>query len=302
MIKALLGIFKGLWTFAKWPVYIALAIVLLFSILTALWIGYFYIFKGYRFKKGEHYKIKPPNIIKRIFWDAPRRYAKDIIERDPETFRHQGIVIFTGKQGKGKTVGAVQFTRCMQQEYPKAKCLSNLKYKYADGELKSWDDIIDYKNPEGDKKGVIILNDEIQNSFNSKESKNFPMEYMGIVTQNRKNRRIIVATAQNFYMLSKDIRSQCTEIRKCTTLCGCLTIIHRLEPEINNDGEVEKLKSRGWYFFVHDQELRECYDTYEVIKGFRKTGFLPRSEQKNAFTDFKNNDIYLDKKGLKKVK
>ncbi|MCI8617515.1 MAG: hypothetical protein HFJ60_04645 [Clostridia bacterium] len=33
------------------------------------------------------------------------------------------------------------------------------------------------------------------------------------------------------------------------------------------------------YFFVHDKELRNCYDTYKVIERFRSVGFQERSQE-----------------------
>ena len=111
--------------------------------------------------------------------------------------------------------------------------IGNLNYKFQDDELKDWKQIIDYKN---DKKGVIIQIDEIQNWFNSKASKDFPPEMTQVVTTNRKQRRVIMGTAQRFYMIAKDIRTQVTEVRNCTTLFGCLTIVHRQQPIINADG------------------------------------------------------------------
>ena len=48
------------------------------------------------------------------------------------------------------------------------------------------------------------------------------------------------------------------------------------------------------YFFVHDDELRNVYDTYHVIESLSKSGFKPRSEvQENNTT---NNYIIMDKK------
>lgn len=36
------------------------------------------------------------------------------------------------------------------------------------------------------------------------------------------------------------------------------------------------MKSRGFYFFVHDEKLRESYDTYRVIESLSKSGFLEK--------------------------
>lgn len=33
------------------------------------------------------------------------------------------------------------------------------------------------------------------------------------------------------------------------------------------------------YFFVHDKELRNCYDTYKVIERFRNVGFQERQQE-----------------------
>lgn len=95
----------------------------------------------------------------------------------------------------------------------------------------------------------------------------------GVITQNRKNRRIILGTSQNFYLLAKAIRSQATEVRRCTTILGCLTIVRRAEPILDSEGNVAEWKNRGMYFFVHNKKLRESYDTYKVIENLSKSGF-----------------------------
>lgn len=288
MWNILSTLFSGFWAFFKYPVYLlALFAVVFLGSVSAFYI-YLRFYKGVKPIPGEWHPQRRPSFFKRIFWDLPSQYARDILARDPERFRYQGIIIFEGRQGQGKTIAMIQQAREWQKEYPKAFCLSNLNYSGADASLESWDDLIDFQNPHGSKCGLIVLNDELQNTFNSKRSKDFPMEFVGIVTQNRKNRRVLLGTAQNFYMLSKDIRSQCTELRKCFTVLGCLTIVRRFEPVCDSSGEVVKLKPRGGYFFIQSPELRECYDTYEVIKGMRRSGFKPRTEQASALADRRN--------------
>jgi len=101
-----------------------------------------------------------------------------------------------------------------------------------------------------------------------------------VITQNRKNRRIILGTAQNFYLLSKAIRTQTTEVRRCATLLGCLTIVRRFEPILDAEGNVAEWKKKGMYFFVHNKELRDSYDTFKVIQRLSKVGF--KEEQSNT--------------------
>lgn len=159
----------------------------------------------------------------------------------------------------------------MQKEYPSCKVLTNLAYTKEDIALNHWKQLVDFKNG---IYGVIAAIDELQNWFSSNQSKNFPPEMLQVITQNRKNRRVILGTAQNFYMLAKNIRSQCTEVRECFTIFGSLTIVRKREPVLDNDGNVVEWKNRGMYFFVHDKELRDSYDTYKVIESLKNSGFI----------------------------
>lgn len=128
------------------------------------------LLKGKRFKKGEHYIVKKKGFFYRLFVMAPRQYAIDLMDRDPEYFRHQGCVVFTGRQGMGKTIAMVEQTMRFQQEYPKCKVISNCAYAHQDDELKHWRQLLTYKN---DIQGVVVQIDEMQNWFSSNQSKNF---------------------------------------------------------------------------------------------------------------------------------
>lgn len=236
--------------------------------------------------RGEHYKLKKRSLLLRVFWDAPQAYARDLMNRNPEFFRYQGVIIFCGRQGSGKSIALAEYTRRMKKEYPKAKILSNFGYKNLDVELNHWNQLLDYKNG---IQGVIVQIDEMQNWFSSNQSKNFPPEMLETVTQNRKNRRIILGTSQVFCRLAKPLREQCTEIRNCITLFGCVTVVIRYEPLINSEGDVEKKKYRGMYFFVHDDDLRNSYDTYRVIESLSRSGFQenPKIKQQNQNINLK---------------
>lgn len=256
----------------KYPVLILIGIAGIMILLVMINIIVLLI-KGKRFKKGNRNIVKRKGIIRRILIDAPRRIAEDIMERDPEFFRHQGCVIFTGRQGAGKSIGMVEYAMRMQKEYPLAKCISNIAYKYQDDSLRHWRQLINYKNG---KRGLIVIMDELQNWFSSNQSKNFPPEMLSVITQNRKNRRIILGTSQSFYMLAKSIRTQATEVRECMTLFGAITFVRRREPILDTSGDVVEWKNRGSYFFVHTKELRDAYDTWQVTESLAKSGFQER--------------------------
>ena len=262
-------ILHGCWSLFKFLLIPLAAFVVLVLLLELI---YFivYRFKGYKLKKGEHNRAKRPGFFKNLFYLFPRRYVMDLFDRDPEYFCHQGCIIFTGRQGSGKTVAMVEQALLWQREYPKSKCITNLAYAFQDDELNHWSKLVDYKNG---IQGVICLMDEMQNWFMSKQRADFPPEMLEVVTQNRKNRRVIMGTSQCFARLAKPLREQATEVRRCFTLCGCITFVHRVYPELNAAGDVEKWKHIGFYYFVHSDEIRNSYDTYRVIESLRKSGF-----------------------------
>ena len=66
--------------------------------------------------------------------------------------------------------------------YPKLKIATNYYYTHEDYHINHWKDIINYNN---NKYGVIVVLDEIQNWFNSLQSKDFPPEMLTEITQQR---------------------------------------------------------------------------------------------------------------------
>lgn len=289
MLDMIFSVFNGIWLLLKYPLYFILILISVFIFLVCVNI-IIELAKGKRFKKGNHKSVKKESFFKRIFVDLPHQFVIDLFNKEPEFFRFQGLIVFEGRQGMGKTISMVEFIKRMQKEYPLAKCTTNFGYIYQDKALKDWRMLMNYKN---NIQGVIVGMDELQNWFSSNDSKNFPPEMLSVITQNRKNRRIILGTSQNFYLLAKAIRSQCTEVRRCTTLLGCLTIVRRAEPILDSEGNVQEWKNRGMYFFVHNKELRESYDTYKVIENLSKSGFKEQSIDNSV----NNISVVVNRKG-----
>ena len=275
--------------FLKYPLYFVLICILLILISCA----FYYVkglLKGKRVPKGNRRRLRKPSLLEKIFILMPKQYIEDLFSRPADFFPYQGMIIFEGRQGSGKTISMVRYMKDMQYEFPDALCTTNLAYTDENKPLKTWTMLIDYKNG---YKGVIVAIDELQNWFSSNDSKNFPPEMLSVITQNRKNRRIILGTSQNFYLLAKAIRSQATEVRRCATYFGCLTVVRRLEPVLDSEGNVVEWKKRGMYCFVHDKELRESYNTWKVIENLKNSGF------KESVRNDNNTNIYLsvNKKG-----
>lgn len=268
-MSIIISLFKVFIDLLKIPFFLFCGFIILWLLCLMFFVLRDFI-KGRRFKTGKHRRIKDVSLLRKVFVDAPARFSADLYDRKPDFFKYQGLILYTGRQGMGKTVSMVRDILRIQKEYPLCKCITNFDLATQDTALKRWEQLIDYKN---DIYGVIVGIDEIQNWFSSKQSKDFPVGMFEVVTQNRKNRRVIFGTTQNFYQPAKDIRSQCTEVRKCFTVLGVFTIVHALRPLLDANGEVKDWKHVKFYCFVHTKEIRESYDTYKVIESLAKTGF-----------------------------
>lgn len=214
-----------------------------------------------------------PNFFIRLFWNFPKQLAHDLITRDPNKFGFYGTRFFCGPQGCGKTVALVYYLRKIQKMYPKSKAYANF---HIDGVplFNGWKGIVENNNGED---GIAFAIDEITIWFNNKDSKDFPPEYLQDLNQQRKQRKITLGTAQRFGLLAKDLRTLPDYIFLPHTLFGCLTVVLVARPESwdNEKNRFKKYVLGLTWFFVHDKELRECYDTFERVLRSARDGFAP---------------------------
>lgn len=262
------------------PVYIFLII---FALLCLSW---FLVFKYYfklELRPSGIVPVKKRPLLKQLFYDLPRRYVMDIYEREPDFFQPQGIHMFCGEQGCGKTIACVEMMLRYQKMYPKSKMITNFGVTTEDDELTKWQQLLDYTN---EKKGVIVGIDEIQNWFMSGKNQ-LPEGMLEVATQNRKNRRIICCTAQVFTRVNKGLREQVTNVYEPHTYLGCFTVVFKKKYKFDTAGNVLESKFKGMYCFVHTEELRQAYDTYKVIHTLAQEGFkdLPPAAVTNVYVD-----------------
>lgn len=192
--------------------------------------------------------FNPLNVFRKLKYDIV--FARN----NPTYFKPDGLVVFVGGQGTGKTLSAVNYTYSLLELYPKAKIVTNIhlidypivtfieyvkkhdlikKYldkKYTNKKKKrelfyklylKCNRVFPFLNADdlsrykNKQEGVIFLIDEIHVYFNSLKSKNINMDVMTLISQQRKQRIHIVATCQVFGRMAKPLREQFSNVVLC---------------------------------------------------------------------------------------
>ncbi|MDE6832823.1 MAG: ATP-binding protein [Ruminococcus sp.] len=199
--------------------------------------------------------------------------------------------LLCGEQGSGKTTLMAYLVRKYKIIYPRVIVRSNFSCSIQDYELTSWQELtLDTNGIYGE----IDCIDEIQNWFSSNQSKNFPPDMLTIITQQRKVRRCILATSQVFTRVAKPIRENTYLMYYPFTAFGCITFVRVYKPILDEQGNLKDRKLRKFFFFVHDEELRNMFDSYKTICSLCESGFKPLSEQINT------NETTIEKKSPEK--
>lgn len=200
--------------------------------------------------------------------------TKDMIKANRENkFSDYGLTVYTGRQGSGKTVSMVERLEEIRRDQPDVKILTNFGYKYQDDVLDNWQKLIDVRH----KNGIVFAIDEIQNEFDVYNSRNFNLEILKVITQQRKQGIKILATSQIFSRVSKPLREQTFEVVECNTILGrwtfqkCFDAID-YNSYLDNPSPEKMFKvARKWRKnFVHTDRIRSLYDSYAVIKSMTK--------------------------------
>lgn len=201
------------------------------------------------------------------------KYKHLFYKEHPTYFKPAGLLVFCGSQGTGKTLSAVQYIRELSFEYPNAILCTNTKIKGLHKNMK----VVEYEGLESLTKiengynGVIYFIDEIHLEFNSLESKNIPIEVMVEVSQQRKQRKHIVGTSQQFLRMAKPLREQVKNLVICRNFFNCIQYNKLVDGEtIFEDNGHIKMDVRRKYFWFHSPNLYNSYDTYAKMKRYRK--------------------------------
>ncbi len=220
------------------------------------------------------------------YLDLFRWLLVDFLERDKHRgeFCEYGFTFYVGRQGAGKTISMVHYLDAMKERYPDCLIVANFKYDRADLIMTDWRDLLTIRNGE---KGVIFAVDEIHSEYTSSKWADVPEDLLSEISQQRKQRVKIVASAQFFTRVAKPLREQAVTVVICNTFLGRLTTNREYDAleyacVIDNPLIVTKrIKPLRKTSFVQSDFLRQCYDTYAKVERMRRTGFIPRADRGN---------------------
>lgn len=200
------------------------------------------------------------------------KYNKEFRKQHPEYFDPDGIIVFCGGQGAGKTLSLVQYVQKVCARYPQVKVCTNLSLQLPEHiEVLPWTGVQCFTDISNGYAGVMYVIDEIHLEFNSLESKKMDSNIFTIVSQQRKQRKHIVGTSQVFSRIAKPFREQFKYAVACRNVLGVFQINTLVDARnaTEKDGEIVASSLKRFFWF-HRPELYESYDTYAVMRRLRE--------------------------------
>lgn len=193
-----------------------------------------------------------------------------------------GIYGFFGLPGKGKTMAMSKYLNDMREKYGDSiYIMTNYYYVNQDFPFTSWKDLLkEYDKP------LICAWDEVQNEFNSRDFKSFPIALLTLLTQVRKKNGIqILYTAQRWHFVDKNFRSLSFGCYECNTILGCYTVAKLYDPvdydNLCSQSDYDKrrrIRPKGYMDFIQTDMLRNCYNSYLMLESAKSKEYMSREE------------------------
>lgn len=213
--------------------------------------------------------------------------VRAVIRKRDRKVHLYGIWCFVGLPGAGKTMSLVHYLDEQRRLYgDKIIIITNFYYQGQDDHLTGWDMLLEeYDKP------IIFAWDELQNEFNSREYRKFPMRLVHELTQNRKGHgKQVVYTTQTFTAVDNNFRNLTMRVVDCRTHFGRMTTCRHYKREFY-EARIEsksierkvRIKPIRKQTFIQTDYLRSRYDSYQrldYLKNLDYVGLAPDVTQK----------------------
>ncbi len=239
--------------------------------------------------------------------------VKYVKERGWERFNYWGLHLFLGRFGGGKTISAVRRCYNICNTHHDVTVLTNLTLTNFPKDTK----IIKLVNSEQirdlpDKS--IVLIDEIGTIFNSRDfassKKSVPKPVYQVILQCRHRRIMLLGTVQRWNLLDKQLRDIADTVTECHSYLpdpfARYTTCAEYDAQMYDkwfSNPLLPLNRIGYYGFVQTDELREKYDTIEMVEGMLDAEYISDTEilANRAGADFDPHEVSDSKKSQRKI-
>lgn len=193
-----------------------------------------------------------------------------IKNKNPDEMSVTGIDIFCGPQGSGKSLSMIHYFKIMVRDYPKAIVVTNIAFNFKiPNEVREYKGFEDFQIENGIY-GVIYILDEIHLILNSLESSGVPLSVIVELSQQRKQRKLILGTSQVYSRMAKPLREQIKNVIICRNFFNLLQfnyLIDAFNSAEGSDGKIKYSKQKVSFFF-HRKEDYTNYDTYKKMSNY----------------------------------
>lgn len=221
-------------------------------------------------------------ILARLFYWKVKDLITSFKNRKEKQIHLFGIYGFFGLPGQGKTLSMTAELMGLRKKYGNdIYIFTNYGFKQEDKPFDNWRMLLDtYDKP------CVFAWDEVQNEFNSRDFKNFPIELLTLLTQNRKGHgKRIYYTAQRYSRVDKVFRELSFLVGDCRTILGRYTRVRWFDTEdyemLQSTPDVNKrikIKPRKVDKFIQTDEIRDNYDSYQMLESAKSKQYMDRNE------------------------
>ena len=216
-----------------------------------------------------------------LYWKI-KDFVKGFKNRKEKQIHLFGIYGFFGLPGQGKTLSMTAELMGLRAKYgDDIYIFTNYGFKQEDKPFNNWRMLLEtYDKP------AVFAWDEVQNEFNSRDFKNFPIELLTLLTQNRKgNGKRIYYTAQRYSRVDKVFRELSFLVGDCRTIMGRYTRVRWFDTEdyemLQSTPDVNKrikIKPRKVDKFIQTDFIRDNYDSYQMLETAKSKQYMDRNE------------------------
>lgn len=225
-------------------------------------------------------------VIIKVILLFPYLVVRSIIDKKGRGVHLYGIYGYYGLPGKGKTMAMCHRLKELRKQYGnQIYIMTNFCYDDEDFVFTSWKDLLqDFDKP------LVCAWDEVQNEFNSRDFKSFPISLLTLLTQVRKKNGIqILYTSQRWHFVDKNFRSLSFGCYECNTIFGCFTITRLYDPvdydNLCSNSDYDKrrrIRPKRTDSFLQSEALRNCYDSYKMLESAKSKEYMDRDEAVRA--------------------